>query len=352
MNGTSKALSLDEAMEEYLLYNEELTSMIKSLNNVLAEDAIGEDDYDVIINFREFIPIDIRCNSANSISSGMVSDMVYEVFKDNYEDGIDDLDLYEGSDNYLSIIKTIGTQADKRGPLLVGLHRFIEFSNQIDDLEQFYEDTLNVLLSELENQYTEYFGVDLDAFLKNVSSKNRDNEKVAMINAEIKRINLLKLNITDYRAHKFAQDYIRHIQDRLDIYKKYGDSTVDFLPDLATLDNDAVFNEDIDFADDSGGSASNNKHHTIMRKSLALYYILNEVSDSLLVDGNKRAVARFFSFLTGNNEDNIYKGFPKMHEGLDKPNSPRRKDFEFVIAELEKINLGEVSDKMRRDTKG
>lgn len=101
---------------------------------------------------------------------------------------------------------------------------------------------------------------------------------------------------------------------------------------------------DADTGDDEKPDRSN-KAHTLRRKVIALCSMLSEMDGDILSDGNKRNVARFIHFLTGNNEDNIYKMVRKLP---DMSGDYVQRDFDFVTDEFSKVKLDALASEMEK----
>ena len=336
-----KVYKLNEALKAYLKYNESFMEAMNSIQTILDNETVTKDDYNILSQFQEFEPLYIYVDPEDGLDADFVANAVYNIFSKCIDDVFHYYDLADtDTENYSILLRLLVASEYDNAALLRGLKRVSTSVEEIENITYFYEEELMSDASDDDEPIDDI--IDLAAFMKGLDSCKDDRHRLDEIIDEIKRV---KINSLKSGRDSFSLEhrkYVRALKQALEIYQINDDGSIS----SSTKDID---DEDIDSADGSGGSASNNKHHTMMRKALALYYILNEVSDSLLDDGNKRAVARFFSFLTGNNESNIYKSFPKMYEGLDNPNSSRRRDFEFVIAELEKIGLGTIAKKMKRD---
>lgn len=340
---TPKVYKLNEALKAYLKYNESLMEAMNSIQTILDNEAVTKDDYNILSQFQEFKPLHIYVDPEDGLDADFVANAVYNIFSKCIDDVFHYYDLSDtDSENYSILLRLLVASEYDNAAMLRGLKRVSSSVEEIENITYFYEEELMSDSSDDDEPIDDI--IDLAAFMKRLDSCKDDRHRLDEIINEIKRvkINSLKSGMDSFSLEHHK--YVRALNQALDIYQIKDDGTI--YSSTRDIDDD-----DVDSADGSGGLVSNNKHHTMMRKILALYYILNEVTDSLLDDGNKRAVARFFSFLTGNNEDNIYKGFPKMYEGLDNPNSSRRKDFEFVIDELNKIGLDAISEKVKNDMK-
>ena len=345
-----KNFTLEEAIKEYKKYNDEVTGLISAIYRIFENNNIDEEDYNKFKDVRSFVILFIKMEYYKGTQCKLVSDLVNNIFIDNVN-AIADLDIYsESSDRYNMLIKLIIESAYPQSILINGLNNLFDFYESLEGLPEFYKETFDLfnedpIISRLP------IGYNMPMFVKALSSVECDKEKISLIRDEIKDLKLRSIGYGSLYSAEEADEFVNDLEKYISVLESYSDeptkdmSSDSVQDDVVSIDPNQQYLE----ADVSEYPSVRNKDHTMMRKALALYYILNEVSDSLLDDGNKRAVARFFSFLTGNNEDNIYKGFAKMHEDLDKPNSSRRRDFEFVIAELEKIGLGAIAKKLKND---
>lgn len=345
-----KNFTLEGAIKEYKKYNDEITGIISAINRIIENNNIDEEDYNKFKDVRSFVILYIKMGHYKSTQCKLVSDLVNNIFVDNIK-AIDDLDIYsKSSDKYNMLIKQIIESAFPQSTLIKGLNNLLDFYESVEGVPEFYEETFDLfnedpIISRLP------VGFNMPIFIKTLSFVECDNEKIRLIRDEIKDIKLKSIGYDSLYSAEEAETLVRDLEKYISVLESYSDEPTKVMSSDSAQDYDvSIEPNQQDFeVEVSDHPSVRNKDHTMMRKVLALFYILNEVSDGLFDDGNKMALARFFSFLTGNNESNIYKGFAKMHEGLDNPNSSRRRDFEFVINELEKIGLGAIAEKVKND---
>lgn len=346
--------TFEQAIEEYKKYNNELSNIITSIKRISENDEISENDYKAFAEFRSFSMLYIMTGNLDEVHHSIISDAVANVFIENVN-SLQSLNIGDkGSATYRSLMKLIVESNFQQSDMLNGLHRVIDFINSVDELPEYYEDTFvfeseEILYPTIKDRF-----LNTSRFYERASLCKNDMERVELIRKEIRSVKLNCIGEYKLYSRESAKEYTDELEEIMNIYMQYGDdSTKIFSNDVSqstsTAAPDAIEHEEEEQDDKS---ESNKNKATVFRKCIALYYLFNEISPDLFNEGNVKPLARFVKLLTGNNEKNIYDYLRNMHDMLDKETPKVKSDINFVITELEKINLGEVSDKIRRDTKG
>jgi hypothetical protein len=96
--------------------------------------------------------------------------------------------------------------------------------------------------------------------------------------------------------------------------------------------------------------SSKNKDFTTKRQVLAMYYLLNHAG-SKTGSVDRTVQARFIEFLTGKNYDSIYKTLSDPFKGLaNTKNTSTLEDMEYIKNQFDKLELKEISKKIKGDT--
>lgn len=351
--------TLEQAIEEYKKYNEELKYIITTIDNMLLFGGIDEKDYIAFLYLRSFdilyIPI---TDDLKDMSHSFISDVVYSIFKDNIEE-ISKLDITnKDSTNYRIMMKMIIDSEFPQSVMLTGLNKIIDFCEKIERVSEFYEDTF-IHVSEYEYWHVQCGDDLLDSgkFINSLFEYDSDEKKIEKIREEIKDVELNSIGSNSLYTTLASELYIGDLEKYRSVLQKYVDNK-STKPKLSSSSqrhisiNNNTSEPKIEGHKDiePDYTSPRNNNHTVIRKCIAMYYLLNKASPNIFSEGNIRPLSRFIHFLTGNNEKNIYDNLRNMHIALDTDTDKRKRaNVEFVADEFEKINLGEIVEQIKRD---
>lgn len=346
------SFTLDEVLEKYKSYNNDLTKIIASANSILSNNKVAEEDYRIFSEFREFQFLIIPKAYLKDLPIFFVAITVHNIFKENIE-AFCLLNINSAeSENYIKLLDIFVDSPFAQTDLFKGLCRLVAFYEGIQELSVFREDTItNTKISSSKFPTIKDSYLNVSKFKMRMEACENDRERLAMIRSEIRRIKINCIGDGYLFTADLVQEYIKELEEIETVLMQYSDDSIDgywhsSAPDSFKYAKQPPVNKHCH------EETAKNADHTAMRKSIVIYYLFNEISSSLFDFGNKKAIARFASFLTGNSHENIYKNFNKMFAEMDKATPARKKDFEFVINELDKINLGVISNKIKRDVEG